>query len=225
MADIARNCIVSTRLVLALSVGTILVMSLLAPINFANATPGDKPSTKVFTSHENIPRHSKLIVNVHYKVTNDEDSGFVGYWALDNYEKHIMIWADPKDGSYWAIARYEGTFTTFAGALSPQNGVQESSDATGHFVGGYTLHFTGTFNPKIATHGDLGTFDFGGTKSDILLGSYGNGQTGNSGTTFNVLSQYFTGENDINFYWGWAYAYKDQMWTNFVTGSSGDIIA
>ncbi len=221
MAKSANND--NVIVVLVILVGAILTISLLAPINFANATPGDKPSTKVFTNHESIQRHSKLVVDVHYKVTNDEDSGLVGFWALDNYEKHIRIWSDPRDGTYWAIATYDGTFTTFAGATSPQYGNQEPSDVTGRLVGGYILHFSGTINPKVVTGGDLGSFDFGGTKADILLGSYAK-QTGNSGTTFNVLSQYFSGEKDINFYWGWAYTYKEQMWSNLVTGSNGDII-
>ena len=213
-----QNKIKDAKFVAAMSIAAILVCSMLAPINFASAAPG-KPSTHPFTTHQNLPKGANLLVEVNYKVTNDEDSGFVGYWALDNYVKHVTIYSDPSDGTYWAIATYDGTFDTFAGAPSPQNGITESTDARGNFHGGYTFHFTGIYDPQIATKGNLGTYDFGGTESDVLA-------NGGNITPFGILDQYFpAGQTELSFDWGWTYTYTNQFWANLATGSSGDIVA
>jgi hypothetical protein len=177
-----------------------------------------------------LPDGSRLVVNVNYKVTNDEDSGNVGYWALDNYNRHLQVWQDPNDSRYfYSIARYDGKWNTFAGALSPGAGKTESKDAAGTMHGGYIGQFHGDINPEPAykVSGNLGAFDFNGTKSDILLGTYGAGQTG-AIPTFDWLGTYF--ENVTGFdqpFWGWTYQYKNQRWKNFDLlhgGTTGDII-
>ena len=33
-------------------------------------------------------------------VYNDEDSGFIGYWALDDYVKTIIVWQNPTTTPY-----------------------------------------------------------------------------------------------------------------------------
>ena len=210
-------------LVTALAVSSVMLLSLIAPVGMANAMPTHKVEAKSFLNNHDVSHGSVLILNINYKVTNDEDSGFSGYWALDDYEKHIQIWKVP-DGSFYAVVKYEGKFHTFAGASSPQNGATETKDATGKFNGGYVATFTGTFSPTLTTRGHIGTFDFGGTKADILLGTYGNGQTGST-TPFSYLGSYFTGIGSFNEDpWGWTYQYKNQTWNNFSVGSSGDIV-
>ena len=62
-----------------------------------------------------FPFGAKLMVNITYKVTNDEDSGNVGYWALDGYNKQVQVWMTSTNNCY-AIAMYEGKWQTFAGA-------------------------------------------------------------------------------------------------------------
>ena len=199
------------------------IISLIAPIGSVNAIPTHNMSHKSFLHDGNVPHGSSLILDINYKVTNDEDSGFLGYWALDDYVKHIKIWKVP-DGSFYALVQYDGRFHTFAGVPSPQNGVPEPKTATGEFSGGYVATFTGTFSPALATRGDMGKFDFGGSKADILLGTYGNGQAG-SITPFSYLDHYFTGIGSFNEDpWGWTYHYKNQSWSNLSTGSSGDIV-
>ena len=211
------------RLVMTLATSSVILLSLIAPVGMANAMPTHKVEAKSFLNNRNVPHDSVLILDINYKVTNDEDSGFSGYWALDDYEKHIQIWKVP-DGSFYAVVTYEGKFHTFAGALSPQNGVTETKDATGEFNGGYVATFRGTFSPALATRGYVGTFDFGGTKADILLGTYGNGQTGST-TPFSYLGSYFKGVDSFNEDpWGWTYQYKNQTWKNLSVGSSGDIM-
>ncbi len=134
------------------------------------------------------------IINVTMKVTNDEDSGNLGYWALDNYQKHITVWQTGPN-TFNANVTYAGTWQTFAGTLSPGNGVIEPVNGNGVFVATYDSVFTGTLlqTPMESTVGNLGTFDFGGTASDILLGKYpSNGGTQVGDTNFvNWASFYF----------------------------------
>ncbi len=206
-----------------LTISSVILLLFVTPVGMVNAMPTHKVLAGPFLNNGGVPVGSVLILNINFKVTNDEDSGFSGYWALDNYNKHVQVWQVP-DGSFYAIVRYEGNFNTFSGALSPQNGATESKDATGHLSGGYIATFTGTFFPTLPTKGNIGGFDFGGTKADIILGTYGNGQLGPT-TPFSYLSSYFTGVGSFNETpWGWTYQYEDQVWNNFSTGSSGDIV-
>lgn len=180
-----------------------------------------QPTFGSFVNASGVPVGSILVLNITHKVTNDEDSGNVGYWALSNYNKHVQVWQAP-DGTFYVIARYEGKWQTFAGALSPGAGVTESTDASGTFEGGYVA----TFNAASFTSafGNIGTIDYGGTKADVLLGTYGAGQTGPT-TPFSYLSTYFTGASNFAYVsWGWTYHYRSQTWNNFSYGTTGDIV-
>ncbi len=179
-----------------------------------------QPTFGSFVNASGVPVGSVLVLNITHKVTNDEDSGNVGYWALDSYNKHVQVWQVP-DGSFYAIARYAGTWQTFAGALSPGTGFPQS-DASGTFEGGYVATFTAT--GFTSAFGNIGTKDYGGTKADVLLGTYGAGQTGPT-TPFSFLSAYFTGAASFTYVsWGWTYHYRSQTWNNFDYGTTGDIV-
>lgn len=183
-----------------------------------------EPSHPVFGTFVNagdVPAGSKLVVNITMKVTNDEDSGNAGYWALSSYNKVVKVWQVP-DGSFYAVVRYTGQWTTFDGALSPGLGVEEPSDGSGTFEGGYAATFTA---PKVTpASGYIGTFDLGGTKADVLLGTYGAGQTGPT-TLFSWLDTYFPGYAGFNYVdWGWTYHYKSQAWYNYASGTTGDVV-
>ncbi|MCL4364417.1 hypothetical protein M1328_04225, partial [Patescibacteria group bacterium] len=141
------------------------------------------------------------------------------FFALDNYNKQMQVWKVP-DGSYYVVARYDGRWNTFAGTLSPENGTVEGSDASGTMHGGYAGTFTGSCN---SAFGNLGSYDFGGTKSDVMLGTYGAGQTGPT-SVFSALSYYCPGYSNLNYSWGWTYQYKNQTWNNFDYGTTGDIV-
>jgi hypothetical protein len=120
----------------------------------------------------------------------------------------------------------------------PGTGVAQTKDAFGTFQGGYEATFTGTLNPSptyrsfgdvkcdpaISVACDGKAFDFQGTKADILLGTYGNGQTG-SLPNFDYTATYFTGVSGFTQpTWGWDYHYRSQLWHNFSTGTTGDIV-
>ncbi len=168
-----------------------------------------------------IPEGSVLVLDITHKVINDEDSGNVGYWAIDNYNKHVKVWKLP-DGTFYARASYEGKWKTFKGVPSPGAGISASRDASGEFEGGYTATFTAAANTP--EFGYIGIKDYGGTKADVLLGTYGAGQTGPT-TPFSYLNTYFTGASNFNYiHWGWKYEYKNQKWINSDTVTAGDII-
>jgi hypothetical protein len=120
------------------------------------------------------------------------------------------------------VSGYSGKWQTFAGALSPGAGTVQSKDGRGTFQGGYTGTFTAPPGFTSA-FGNIGTIDYGGTKADILLGTYGAGQTGP--TPFSFLSTYFPGWSGWTYInWGWTYHYKNQTWNNFDYGTTGDIV-
>ncbi len=77
-----------------------------------------EPVYVTFVNAGSVPQGSKLVLNITYNVTTDEDSGFVGCWALDTYTKHVQTWEE-TNGNFYVVTRYDGTFSTFAEALSP----------------------------------------------------------------------------------------------------------
>jgi hypothetical protein len=179
---------------------------------------------------------SQPIIDVRWAVTNDEDSAVGGgYWALDNYQRGLIIWQSaaqplpdvPSD--FCAMSQYSGTWQTFAGVPSPQNGVKQPSDGNGRFTGGKVATFTATFmsHTNKPTHGFIGSFDYGGTKSDIQAG-------GTGGNPVNWPAFYFVDPPGINTAyneptWGWVYTQGDgigygNMWANYESGNFGDIV-
>lgn len=192
------------------------------------------------------------IIDVQYTILNDEDSGNHGYWALDNYQKAIIVWQGNADHihNFCALVQYLGSgsggwfgptygFQTYAGALSPGFGATELKDGSGSFYGSRVATFTGTFLDAGSLQVRTGTFgpvDFKGTKADIIAGT--------PGAQFNAtswLTYYFTGVggsySDIA--WSWVYTYNPptswwgtpssttnygRMWVDSNSGIYGDII-
>ena len=160
---------------------------------------------------------AKLVVDVHFKILNDADSGFGGnYWANDNLDRHLRIWQQGPT-AFCAQVEDHGKFVTYAGT-SPGGAGTVSAGITGNIEGGYIAQITGTFAPPsdLATRGDLGTFDMG---CDPL---------GNcSGSRPSFLS-YFSGSPAwTQPQWGWIYhAGKNGTWLNqddVAAADSGDI--
>lgn len=196
----------------------LIVVSAVVSVSFAKPT---QPVHGSFVNEGGVPDESVLVLDITHKVTNDEDSGIVGYWALDNYNKQVQVWQAP-DGTFYAVASYTGKWQTFAGALSPGAGIVQSHDASGTFEGGYTAKFSAT--SVTPAFGNIETFDYGGTKADVLLGTYGAGQTGPI-TPFSYLNKYFTGVSGFAYLnWGWMYHYRSQTWNNYDYGNTGDIV-
>jgi hypothetical protein len=178
-----------------------------------------------------------LVLNVHWTVKNDEDSGFSGYWALDYYTTTLKVW-QLTNGNFYVEKIYAGYFQSPQTAISPGSAAQaQNTSVFGTMYGGYNATFSGTFTPGgKPTSGYLGIKDYGGTISDVLKGTYGNGQVGDT-HAYSYLSDYFSGVTNFNEpFWGWAYLLNPTLrvhfetmnqWCNYYNipqGSSGDIL-
>ena len=180
----------------------------------------------------------KKILDISFTAKNDEDSGLYGYWGLDHFVEHLKVWSFPN-GTLYAVKGYYGVFVAPQGASSPNStGTSvhlQSESSFGTITGGYVATFSGTFSPGTnPTRGNIGSFDFGGKISDVLLTSYHNGQTGDT-HPYDWTSAYFTNLSGFaQPHWGWSYkldpifdsAGSINQWCNYNTadgGNSGDI--
>lgn len=176
-----------------------------------------------FVNDASVPIGSKLVLNIVQKVINDEDSGYNGYWAIDNYNRHVQVWQMPSENCYYVIARYDGKWIDVINAPSPGIGTLEKTAVTGTYEGGYigTFSATGLATPSLPFFGNIGTFDYHGTTSDVLAQTH-------LITPFNYRTTYFTAPTDLYYInWGWTYHYRSQTWNDFANvpqASSGDIV-
>lgn len=173
------------------------------------------PAGLVFAAPK--PTGAVQVLNITYKVTNDEDSGLNGYWALDNYNKTIQVWLQ-TDGIYYAVVGYIGKFNTVAGATSPGALAIKEGTGTGALKGSYTATFTADGLKAGLKNGNIGTFDFGGTAQDVLA-------NGGNVNAYSWLGTYFTGADNFNYIdWTWTYKYQSQTWVNSSSGNTGDVV-
>lgn len=200
------------------------------------------PYPSVSTTLPPSGSNASLVLSVSWVVQNDEDSGIHGYWALDYFSTNLNVWlvsSGPHAGSYYATKTYVGSFVSIQGVPSPSAGTTQNSSAFGSFKGAYNATLTNVaFNSSGGPlRGSLGHKDYGGKASDVLLGTYGAGQVGDT-SVFDWVAKYFiaTGgtslSNDISLNnWGWVYALNPiektstsaNVWCNFAAGNSGDI--
>jgi hypothetical protein len=168
-----------------------------------------------------------LVLNVHYRVLNDVDTGSGGAnWAFDTYARTVRVWRK-GGGRFCSASTYAGTFTTIAGA-SPAGTATIPAGIRGTLRGSSTTTFKGTFAPgDRPTRGDLGTKDFACTSAD---------RKGQCSGTFDWLSAYFTSGDDFKSftYTRYAFTYKATegghgTWRDVLVGgrirTSGDIVA
>lgn len=157
----------------------------------------------------------EVVVDVTQHITNDPDSGtFGGYWALDNFDRHIQIFQD--GANYCAQADDNGSFTT-AGASdkkSPQSGADLLQNITGTMVGGtYGTITGGTFSTSTPLENSIDC----AVTPDIC----------SNGLTSHWVQTYFPGgiyNYDNN--WGWTYTSSlGEAWVNAAAGNTGDIHA
>jgi hypothetical protein len=186
-------------------------------------------------------RAQKTITGLTWKAVNDEDSGFVGYWAMDTYTSVLNVWeitAGAYAGDYYFTQTFSGDFQTPQGATSP-NGTSELASGYGTLLGAEIGNITGatfTVSPGNLTSGNMGDLNYGGSVADLLLGSYGNGQTGDS-NAYNWYATYFGNSGSITYNWGFDYnlnaefttnsnggSHSANQWCNWDTGADGDIV-
>lgn len=126
----------------------------------AQAAPGLRLDRQGIGARQCVAGHQATeVVNVHYTLRNDADSGFGGnYWASDTIFRHLRIWSEP-DGTYCVQVADVGAFVTYAGT-SPSGTSTVSAGVRGFLSGGYvTTDVVGTFTPTLPTRGYAGTFD------------------------------------------------------------------
>ncbi|MGI0046827.1 MAG: hypothetical protein ACREBB_06535 [Nitrosotalea sp.] len=200
--------------------------------HFDNRNIGTCPNQNFLAAPD--VKGTKKILDITYLGQNDEDSGIGAYWALDRLHEHLTVWQFPN-GTFYALKLYNGIFITPQGATDPAGTTTQTESSFGTMVGGYTATFGGTFTPGTQPKsGDIGTFNYGGTASDVLLNSYST-QKGDA-TPYDFLSAYFTNA-ESSFeqpHWGWAYKLDPMFesvtsanqWCNYNTvdgGNSGNI--
>jgi hypothetical protein len=195
----------------------VALVSLVAAAS-AVAAPGLKLDTQDIASKGCKPAGSaaKQLVDVHYTLLNDYDSGFGGNaWANDTIDRHLRVYR-LGDGTFCANVQDHGTFVTFAGT-SPSGASTVPAGVKGSIEGGYnTTFFNGTFAPTYPTHGDLGTFDL---ECDMAFNC--------NGTHPSYLSYFGSTSGAGLDQWGWIYrAGKHGTWLNqddVAAADSGDI--
>ncbi len=160
--------------------------------------------------------HGHLVINVMYRILNDDDSGYGGNaWAVDVIHRHVRVWKD-EAGAFCGVARDEGTFVTRAGA-SPDDTTTIAAGIRGELEGGYrTTHFTGTLNANVRTHGDIGTYDF------ACDGHF------NCPGYFSWRQHFFAATTGFDLaWWGWRYHAGDHgTWIDAISvpqATAGDI--
>jgi hypothetical protein len=185
----------------------------------ASASPGLRLDRQDISPRQCMPAgsHARQVVDVHYLLLNDADSGFAGnYWANDSIFRHLRIWAE-SDGTYCVQVEDVGTFVTWAGT-SPSGTSTVSAGVRGILDGGYiTTDVVGTFAPTLPTHGYVGTYDLTCDQSGNCPGSsisWANWFS--SVTSSNAFAQ-----------WGWIYhAGRHGTWLNqddVAAANAGDI--
>jgi hypothetical protein len=143
-----------------------------------------------------------------------------GAWATRDFNQHIQVWQVGVAGDverFCALVRYQGSFETLGGKLSP-GGADPSvtKGVDGSFEGGYLLVFTAEelASPAFKTQGHIGTF---------------NGPIG----LYDWLPFYFTNftvdlvtTSPAPTWWGWIYhGGNNGAWVNAIPpiGNQGDI--
>jgi len=157
-----------------------------------------------------------LLVNVHFTVVNDADSGTAGNeWANNTLHRTLKIWQE-KDRSYCAVVGDTGSFVTLDGQ-SPNNTGTVAAGIKGRMQGGYVATFAGTLisSPAYATRGNLGSFDYKCTDVSQCTG------TRPSFLDYVDLTPSTSYEYKA---WGWIYrTAKNGTWVNQSSGNAGDI--
>ena len=168
----------------------------------------------------------KLVLNVHYVVQNDVDTGTRGNnWAFDTYGRTVRVWRKAP-GRFCAASTYGGQFTTIAGT-SPGATATIPAGIRGTLNGQSTTTFRGTLRAGLTTRGDLGTKDFQCTSADTK---------GQCAGTYDWLSAYFTSTDNFNSFKYVRYEFTYHAteggkgtWTDKLVGgryrSAGDIRA
>ena len=152
------------------------------PVIIANSTSSQSNLTSQTPS-------STPSLNVTAEIANGELNGRYGYWALANYTRHIEAFRI-SNSTYLLIMHLNGSWETFKGARSPNNGTTEPANASGTFTIGYSAIEPYSLNTSTKLIGYLGRFNLNGTADDIMRDNYSS-QSGQAAGAFNWMDMYF----------------------------------
>lgn len=160
-----------------------------------------------------------LRIDVTQAVVNDIDSGHHGFWAYDDYRRHIQAW-EVADGEFCALVTYHGQFEAVGGQPSPglddAGGKELSGNERGTMQGGYAATIEGTLADDAIwpLRGFVGTHDY-----------EGNVQTGELGNAVDWVSDVYFEDSSFAFdWWGWIYhGGRYGTWVNAADTDCGDI--
>lgn len=80
-------------------------------------------------------------------ISNNQDNGHHGPWALLDYDRKITFTPTAAKGEYSVLLEDKGTFTTIGGGLSPKDGTK-ITEQTGTFAGHFSFTVTSTTAPS-----------------------------------------------------------------------------
>lgn len=169
-------------------------LAIMASSNFSSVTFNYTMPTPSLNVAKSTPFVQVLNITLHY--TNTEIAGRYGYWALANYTRNIRA-LSMGGNTYLLFVQLNGTWSTFAGAVSPNNLTKEPINGSGPFSINYTAVQAGILNSSAQAYGYIGSFDMGGSASDILKGYYRN-QTGSNPNAFSWTARYFNFNGNLN---------------------------
>jgi len=131
--------------------GLSVVVAALAAVCLVNASAA-------VVKPDSCPTNKPKVVDVTATIKNAADYGADGHvWALDTGSHSIEMWQ--LGGNAYCVRIHDiGTSVTFAG-LSPEGTGTVRGGVIASFVGTIYARIYGTFAPKVATSGSLGTFD------------------------------------------------------------------
>ncbi|MHB1830147.1 MAG: hypothetical protein ACYCO0_02025 [Candidatus Micrarchaeaceae archaeon] len=169
-------------------------LAIMANSNFGSVNFNYTMLTPSLNSSKSAPFVQALNITLHY--TGTEIGGKYGYWALANYTRTIHA-SSMGNNTYLLSVQLNGTWRTFAGAISPNNLTKEPINGSGPFIINYTAIQKGVLNTSAQAYGYIGSFNMGGTAGDVLKGYYRN-QTGSSLNAFSWTARYFNFTGNLN---------------------------
>ncbi|AYV81328.1 MAG: hypothetical protein Harvfovirus27_17 [Harvfovirus sp.] len=117
-------------------------------------------------------KNSNKILDVHFDAYNGEDRGKCGYWAVINARIEVIAW-QLSTGEIYVVAKVDDIWNTIKGARAPNSKnctVLQKADASGNIKEIINAYLPkGTTITLEKTCGYVGTFDLGGSYSDLLL--------------------------------------------------------
>jgi hypothetical protein len=182
------------------------VVAALAALCLVNASAAVKP--------DSCPTNKPKVVDVTATIKNAADYGADGHvWALDTGSHSIEMWQ--LGGNAYCVKVHDiGTSVTFAG-LSPEGTGTVRGGVIASFDGTIYARIYGTFAPKVATSGPLGTFDLQCSQAGTCATPYPDP----TNLYFSSVQHIDVGTFDFT-----ADAGSCGTWFQSATGDTGDIV-